>query len=443
MKMLALGLGLLWLAAGPAGAFSQDRYRDSNGKWYPVRWGPGTRTIRFQVNDTPLQLLPDLVTDTPALTAVQNAMQTWAFSPIGLEAQKTTSKASWGLDGVNLISFADTPQNRSVLNVNEARGATLRWWSRASGSGYWRLGEVDIILDPQSRFATDGRPGAYDLTGVLAHELGHALGLSHTPVASAVMWPYCSKGETRARVADPDDVNALYALYGDPDDAQTGTIEGTVTASAGGPVFGAHVVATDSDGVVRGSALTDTDGSFSLALLPPGGYTLFVEPINKEHTTGTFSYDYYHKAQRVFHSTFVGGSQPRSISVSPGQVVTLDPIRVEAQPDQMDIQYVGGSEDGSDFSNLNAHALTIPAGSYTNLLLVGEGLEDVTRIQASGPDVTFETNDISTEPWTQGYSGLYVPMSVRASAKPGGRNIYVYRSGGVAAYVGGIKVAAR
>ena len=33
----------------PAAAFNLERYRDSNGKWYPVRWGPGTRTVRFQV----------------------------------------------------------------------------------------------------------------------------------------------------------------------------------------------------------------------------------------------------------------------------------------------------------------------------------------------------------------------------------------------------------
>src|SRR5205823_6438465 len=125
----------------------------------------------------------------------------------------------------------------------------------------------------------------------------------------------------------------------------------------------------------------------------------------------------------------VGGNQPRSITISPGQDVTLDPIRIDTQAPQMNIQYVGGSVDGTDFSSLNAHALTMSPGSFTNLLLVGEGLDNVTRIQASGGDVTFDTNHISTEPWSNGFTGLYVPMSVRAGATPGGRTIYVYQAG--------------
>src|SRR6476661_2267628 len=139
MKSLALLLGVAWLAVGPAGAFNIERYPDSNGKWYPMRWGPGTRALRFQVNDRPLQLLPNLLTSTPVLTTIQSAMSAWAFSPIGLEIQSSTSKASWGEDGVNLISFADTPQNRSVINPSEALGVTLRWSSRPNGLSYWRI----------------------------------------------------------------------------------------------------------------------------------------------------------------------------------------------------------------------------------------------------------------------------------------------------------------
>ena len=136
MKRVVLGLVLAGLVAGPAGAFNLERYRDTNGKWYPVRWGPGTRTIRFQVNDRPLSLLPNLVGISSVLGTVQAAMQSWAFAPISLQVQQTTPRTSWSQDGVNLISFADMPQNRDIIQQGEALGETLRWWSRSGSQSY-------------------------------------------------------------------------------------------------------------------------------------------------------------------------------------------------------------------------------------------------------------------------------------------------------------------
>jgi hypothetical protein len=50
-----------------------------------------------------------------------------------------------------------------------------------------------------------------DFLSVLVHELGHSLGLAHSPVYSSIMFPYY-KGTTPPQL-DYDDILAMYQLY--------------------------------------------------------------------------------------------------------------------------------------------------------------------------------------------------------------------------------------
>lgn len=50
-----------------------------------------------------------------------------------------------------------------------------------------------------------------DFLTVMTHELGHSLGLAHSPVFSSLMFPYY-KGATPAQL-DYDDILAMYTMY--------------------------------------------------------------------------------------------------------------------------------------------------------------------------------------------------------------------------------------
>lgn len=52
-----------------------------------------------------------------------------------------------------------------------------------------------------------------DFQSVAAHELGHSLGLAHSPVYSSIMFPYY-KGPDESKDLGYDDILAMYELYG-------------------------------------------------------------------------------------------------------------------------------------------------------------------------------------------------------------------------------------
>ncbi len=75
-------------------------------------------------------------------------------------------------------------------------------------------GDVEVNSDIyQHKFST-GAPSAdaYDLQSVLVHELGHVMGLSHSPVADATMRARYDKGDVSLRDLSLDDVCGVCAI---------------------------------------------------------------------------------------------------------------------------------------------------------------------------------------------------------------------------------------
>ena len=54
--------------------------------------------------------------------------------------------------------------------------------------------------------------GYYDLETVALHEIGHILGLGHSSVEGAIMYPYISSGATKLDLHH-DDIHGIRALY--------------------------------------------------------------------------------------------------------------------------------------------------------------------------------------------------------------------------------------
>jgi hypothetical protein len=69
----------------------------------------------------------------------------------------------------------------------------------------------DTHIDDAETWSVNIPPSGTDLVSVIAHEFGHALGLAHSTVNNALMYPYYSGPH---RYLHSDDVSGIQALYG-------------------------------------------------------------------------------------------------------------------------------------------------------------------------------------------------------------------------------------
>ena len=102
------------------------------------------------------------------------------------------------------------------------------------GSSGWRIRFCDNITFADGPGSIAG--GQYDLQGIQTHEYGHALGLGHSNVGGATMWPSIGSANTSTRSISSDDIAGLRAIYGVKDPSKplicgTSVSGGTLTIS--------------------------------------------------------------------------------------------------------------------------------------------------------------------------------------------------------------------
>lgn len=432
---------LLALLAPPAPAFVLHTV-DTGGTLLHPRWSTASLPVRFRLNDRPLTLLPNLAGGSMPVPAIQAAMQTWSFPPIGLRLDGTTPALDAIRDGVNLITLADTSRNRDIAGDQDA--LTLLW-TEQQGSQI-RIAEADIVVNPQEKLATDGRAGVSDVQNLLTHELGHALGLAHSPLLAATMFPFGPPGETLKRRLEADDIAGLRALYAGDLPAPGGAIAGQVVTTTGTPVFGAHVLATDAAGIARVGVLTDRSGGFTIPSLPAGDYQVYTEPLDGPMTPDDIPDPYFHDPQHLvavaFRTTFAGDNiTPALVHVDAGKMTSLAPIRVPAQPPTLNPLAIAGQDGNTDYEG---PILPLRPGGSLVLWMIGPGLETVpdAGFHASSADIVLDTSHPRRGTLRDGMPFAVFRLFVRPGAPPGPRSLFVVRASELAAYSGGLQVLA-
>ncbi len=286
-KICVIGLLLaLWIGAEGYVILTEtnSRGRIVINRWSPSRAGAG---IPFVVNAGSFPF-----PETEVVRIAQRGFNDWGAVPsafISFEYEGTAQLEASGNDNRNLIFYDATGE---VIGAPEGSGVIA--FARINNNDDGLITDVDIVFngrDHQFSIEENNTPeDLVDLQGVMTHEIGHLLGLDHSPLVGEpvdrpTMYPYNTASAPREeRSLEPDDLAGITALY--PVEGLTGGVRGQVL-SADGPAFGVHVVAYQADtDVFVASSLSgsageqkgpDGDGRYEILGLPPGDYHIAIE----------------------------------------------------------------------------------------------------------------------------------------------------------------------
>ena len=146
-------------------------------------------------------------------TAVVNAINSsaaWNGAGTGTRATAVKgSVAGFQLgDGNVMLNFSDP--------IHACNGSCLA----ATFTGYFTGGNItdaDIVTNKKNKLSSlaepDGCSAEYYIEGIMVHEVGHVLGIGHSNVAGATMYPSVSACNNNPASIEADDKAAIADLY--------------------------------------------------------------------------------------------------------------------------------------------------------------------------------------------------------------------------------------
>jgi hypothetical protein len=229
---------------------------------------PDTRAIRFHLGTT----VSRFGTQSNEWNSVRAAFAQWQAIPNTKirfeEAAPITAPSNLSaLDGRNDIVWL-SPGTYGQGDLGERISLTsgtialtvLALDFDFDGNSTGTIVEADTVINRGLNFTTDyGSLSSSEifLESTLLHEIGHWLGMNHSPLGAATLWWYSGNGVGAGAGLSSDDVSYARSTYGQTAALQAdGVVSGTVT-SGGNTVSGALISVEQTNGIVVAGTITE------------------------------------------------------------------------------------------------------------------------------------------------------------------------------------------
>jgi hypothetical protein len=333
-----------------ASSFAATRMTyDINGSPTPIEWAPTAFPLHYEIDQKLAASHPN------AKAIIERAFASWEglpstnvrFESLGVVA--TTARTPERI----AVSLAD-----DLLSDSGAAAITSYTYDTKTG----RMTDADIYVD-------SGIFTGMNAQLAIQHEVGHVLGLDHSAVISAVMYPYIGSDETPVDF-DTDDRIAISTMYpkGDPT-LVGGTLAGRVLGDQGG-IFAAQVVAVNELGQPVGTVLTDLSGEFTISGIPPGRYRLYAEPLDGPVDIDALQGVWRAAKSNSFSTEFFSND---FVTVENGKVYGNLVLTTVGGAVRLNPKWIGVAEAGRPDFSLSTAPSTVRPGQTVNVIVGGDG----------------------------------------------------------------------
>ncbi len=411
-----------------------------------------------------------------ATRAIRFSLAEDAFTPDNRIAELNAVRAAfdqWESIPNSIIDFEEGPLAPSSQDINPSDGTNIVMWAKTSRLVNGERSDISGRLGLAfTLFFADGRMAAADIAlngvdhnwfatpdalvedsrfieGTVIHEIGHVLGLDHSPIGTATMFARDGSGLGFQSGLTPDETTFAQSIYQEPTNgAQLATLQGQITADGNG-VLGAAVFLEDPAGhVIAGTvAIESTDknseGFYQFLGVPPGSYLVRAQPLDSASATRRLvtgrdiSFSRFDLAEIDFKPT-----APQAVTLSAGQTSTVD-LALDPTPPAFRIGRIRQFTDSPTGVRAGNSPITITQGEQgLTIGVFGSSLptEDV-ELLVTGDGLTLGPTEVTTR-FFSNTPHLFRTVSVAPNATPGIRSFIVKQDNNLAYATGFIEVRA-